>query len=175
MRAGAEKRGQTLTEAQLDEMAERARRFAWMGELFAVLAPAVIAAAAAGVLWAACEAFGLELRFAQSFGVTVHAFLPQVLASVALLGILWGRPTIDPKGMDDLLPTSPGPLVSRTSAPALHSLLSSIDLLSLWTIGLLVLGLSAATKASRGRIAALVLSLWGLYVLGKSGLSALMS
>ena len=37
------------------------------------------------------------------------------------------------------------------------------------------LGLSSATKSSRGRVAALVLSLWGLYVLGKAGLSIVLS
>lgn len=174
MREGAEKRGQKLTDAQLDEMAERARKFGWIGEVFAVLAPVVIAAATAGVLWAACQAFGLEIRFKQSFGITVHAFLPHVLASIALFGILWGRATIDPKVMDDVLPTSLGPLVSRTSAPVVHSLLSSIDLLSFWTMALLVIGLSEATKSPRRRVAVLVLTLWALYVLGKAGLSAIM-
>ena len=45
--------------------------------------------------------------------------------------------------------------------------------MSFWTMGLLVLGLSAATRAPRGRVAALVLTLWGLYVLGKAGVAAI--
>jgi hypothetical protein len=72
-----------------------------------------------------------------------------------------------------MLPTHLGVLVSRTAAPAAHSLLSSIDLLSFWTMALLVLGLSFATKAPRGRVAALVLSVWALYVLGKAGVVAI--
>jgi hypothetical protein len=167
-----EQRGQKLSEAQLDAVAERAKQFSWMGEVFWVLFPGVIAAATAGVMWAACHAFGMELRFRQSFGVTVHAFLPHVLGAIALFGVLWGKTAIDPEAIEDLLPTHLGVLVSRTAAPAAHSLLSSIDLLSFWTMALLVLGLSFATKAPRGRIAALVLSVWALYVLGKAGVVA---
>jgi hypothetical protein len=39
-------------------------------------------------------------------------------------------------------------------------------------MALLVLGLAFATKAPRGRVAALVLSVWALYVLGKAGVVA---
>jgi hypothetical protein len=123
----------------------------------------------------ACQAFGWELRFRQSLGVTAHAFLPGILISVALLGLLWTRGTIDPRSLGDLIPTSAGPLVDRRAAPALHSLLSSVDLVSFWTMALLVLGLSEATKAPRGRMTGLVLGLWGLYVLGKAGVAALFS
>ncbi len=168
-----EQRGQKLSETQLDQVAERAKKFAWMGEVFWVVFPAVVAAATAGVMWMGCHAFGMELRFRQSFGVTVHAFLPHVLGAIALFAILWGKPAIDPEAVEDMLPTHLGVLVSRTAAPAAHSLLSSIDLLSFWTMALLVLGLSFATKAPRGRVAALVLSVWALYVLGKAGVVAI--
>jgi hypothetical protein len=124
-------------------------------------------------MWAAFSAFGMELRFKQSFGVTVHAFLPHVLGALAIFGILWNKTSVDPEAIEDQLPTHLGVLVSRTAAPAAHSLLSSIDLLSFWTMALLVLGLSFATKAPRGRVAALVLSVWALYVLGKAGIVAI--
>jgi hypothetical protein len=79
---------------------------------------------------------------------------------------------IDPKEMGDLLKSNPGFLVDAKSSPALHSLLQSLDVFSLWTIVLLVVGLSAAAKISRGRTAGLVLTLWVLYVLGKAGFAA---
>jgi hypothetical protein len=172
---GASHREQKLTDAQLDQMVESSRRFSWLFEVIAVAAPTVIAVITAGALWMACQAFGWELRFRQSLGVTAHAFLPGIVASLALLALLWGRQTIDPQGLDDVLHTSPAFLVNRHADKALHSLLGSLDLLSFWSIALLVLGLSAATRASRGRMAALVLSLWGLYVLGKAGIGIVFS
>ena len=111
----------------------------------------------AGVFWMACQAFGWELRFRQSFGVTVHAFLPGDRAV--------DRPARDAlEPADDRSPdawgTSCRPTRASWSAPraakVLHSLLSSLDLMSFWTMGLLVLGLSAATGAPRGRMAVLV-------------------
>jgi hypothetical protein len=168
-------REQKLTEAQIEQAVEGSRRFSWVFELFAAAAPAVIAGITAGALWMGCQAFGWELRFRQSLGVTVHAFLPGILASGVLFALLWNRTTIDPQGLDDILHTNPAFLVSRQSDKTLHSLLASLDLLSLWSAVLLVLGLSAATGASRGRVAALVLSLWGLYVLGKAGIGIVFS
>jgi hypothetical protein len=168
-----EQRGQKLSDEQLDAITERARKFSWIGEVAWLLLPAVLAGATAGVLWAGCHSFGLEVRFKQSFGITVHAFLPHVLGAIALFAILWGKTTIDPQAVEDMLPTHLGGLVSRTGAPALHSLMASLDLVSIWTIVLLVLGFSAATKTSRGRIAALVVSIWALWVLGRAGVAAI--
>lgn len=172
---GNSHREQKMTEAQIDQAAEGARKILWVWEFFAAVAPTIIAVVTAGALWMSCQAFGWEVRFRQSLGVTAHAFLPGVVASIALFALLWGRETIDPKGLDDILRTSPAFLVSRQADSTLHSLLSSFDLLSFWSMALLVLGLSAAAKVARGRMAALVLSLWGLYVLGKAGLGILFS
>ncbi len=173
IRAGAARRDQKLTDVQVEDAVERSRRFAWVFEVFAAAAPALIAAATAAALWLACQAVGWEVGFRQSFGITRHAFLPGVAASLVLLAMLWNRVSIDPQAVADLLPTHPGVPVDARRQAALHSLLSSLDVLAFWTLGLLVLGLSAAARAPRARVAALVLSLWGFYVLGKAGLAAL--
>ena len=165
--------GQKLSDNQLDEIVERYQKFAWISEGILGLVPAVIALATAGTFWALCNAFALEIRFRSAFAVTVHAFLPHVLGGLALFAILWNKTAIDPETVEDFLPTHLGSLISKASSPPLHSLLSSIDLLSFWTMALLVLGLSAATNAPRRRIAALVLSVWAVYVLGKAGIAAI--
>jgi hypothetical protein len=170
---GAEQRGQTMTDAQLEKAVEQSRKMSWLFEILPVLVPALISVLVAGVYWMACQAFGWELKFRQSYGVTIHAFLPGIVLSVGLLAMLWNRQSIDPQTVGDLLPTNPGVLVSAKSAKALHSLLSSLDVMSFWTMGLLVLGLSAASGAPRGRMAGLVFGLWGLYVLGKTGIAAI--
>ncbi len=171
----AARRETKMTEAQIDGAVETSQRLKWMFELFAAAAPAAIAGVTAGALWIGCQAFGWELRFRQSFGVVAHAYLPGVLAAVVLFALLWGRSTIDPQSIDDVVRTSPAFLVDRRADRTLHSLLGSFDVLSLWSMGLMTLGLSAATGASRGRIAALVVSLWGLYVLGKAGIGIVFS
>ncbi len=173
IRDSAEQRGQTMTEEQIERAVEQSRKVSWIFETIPVVIPALISVIVAGAVWMACQAFGWELKFRQSYGVTIHAFLPGIVLSVVLLAMLWRRDSIDPQTVGDLLPTNPGVLVSAKTAKALHSVLSSLDLMSFWTMGLLVLGLSAATGAPRGRMAGLVLGLWGLYVLGKAGVTAI--
>ena len=171
----AARRDAKMTEAQIDQAVETSKRLKWLFEIFAAVAPAVIAGITAGGLWIGCQAFGWELRFRQVLGVVAHAYLPGVAAAIVLFALLWGRSTIDPQGIDDVLRTSPAFLVDRRADKTLHSLIASLDLLSLWSMGLMTLGLSSATGASRGRVAALVVSLWGLYVLGKAGLGIVFS
>jgi hypothetical protein len=113
------------------------------------------------------------VRYKQSLGVTAHAFLPQTVASAALLAVLWNRDTVDKATMGDALRTNLGFLSDAHADPVGHALLSSVDLVSFWIMALLVLGLSAAAGAPRRRVAILVVSLWVLFVLGKAGLSAL--
>jgi hypothetical protein len=150
------------------------RKVGWIiGDFAAVSAPFVITLLVALVLWGACQAFGWEVRFRQSLGVTAHAFFPATLASLALLVLLWSRETIDPETVGDSLHTNLGFLVDPRSEKVLHSLAASIDVFAIWSMVLLVLGLSAAARAPRRRVAILVVSLWALFVLGKAGLSAL--
>ena len=163
-----------LTESQMEMAIERAKTLTWLFDILAVLMPVLITLAIAGILWVACQAFGWDVKFRQSLGVTAHAFLPATLASVALLVGLWNRVSIDPDRVGDALRANLGFLVDRETNSVLHGLLASLDLFSFWTMALLVLGLSAAARASRGRVAILVGSLWVLFVLGKAGVSALL-
>src|SRR5512134_1797094 len=171
--AQMKKSGRTLTEAQIDQAVEQARRMGWLWDMIAVAMPFLVVLAVAVVLWGACQAFAWEVRFPQSLGVTAHAFLPGVLASLALVLALWNEPTVDPQKVWDVVPTNLG-YFARDADSVTHGLASSIDLVSFWTMALLVLGLSEAAKASRGRMAVLVVSLWALYVLGKAGATALL-
>jgi len=163
-----------LSEEQMEAALGTMRKIGWiLGDVLAVAAPFVVALVVGAVLWGGCQAFGWEVRFRQALGVTAHAFFPAVLAPVALIALLWNRETIDPEVVGDALHTNLGFLVDPHENKVLHSLASSVDLFSFWSMALLVLGLSAAAGASRKHMAILVVSLWALYVLGKAGFAAL--
>jgi hypothetical protein len=168
-----EKGGRRLSETQMDAAVQQMRKLTWLFDIFAVAVPILVVLAVAGALWAACQAFGWEVRFRQSLGVTSHAFLPGVLASVGLLAALWDRAPIDPAKVGDVLHTNLGFLADAHEESVVHGLLASIDVFSFWTMALLVIGMSAAAKTSRGRMTALVVTLWALFVLGKAGVNAL--
>jgi len=172
---GAEKRGQKLSDDQIERITSQTRRAAPLFDLFSIVVVGAVMFGTAGVLWASCQAFGWNVRFRQSLGVTTHAFLPSTLSSAILLGVLWNRDTVDKATMGDALPVHLGRLADAHADPVGHALLSSVDLVSFWIMALLVLGLSAASGASRKRTAILVISLWALFVLGKAGLTAAFS
>ncbi len=167
------KSGRHLPEAQIEQAAERAQRLSWLWDIIAIAGPVLVLFIVAAVLWGACNAFAWEVKYRQSLGIASHAFFPGILTALGLMVALWNRPTIDPRRVGDVLPTNLGHFAPGTDEVT-HGLLSSIDLFSFWTMALIVLGLSAAAKAPRGRVAALVVSLWALYVLGKAGATALM-
>lgn len=168
-----EKRGQKLNDDQIDRIVEQTRRMTPLFDLFGLVVVSAATFGTAAVLWGACQAFGWDVKYKQSIGVTSHAFLPQTLASALLLAVLWNRDTIDKATMGDALRTNLGFLADAHADPVSHALLSSVDLVSFWVMALMVLGLAAAANASRRRVAILVVSLWVLFVLGKAGLTAL--
>lgn len=159
-----------------DAIVESQSKFAaTFGYAIGALAPAIVVLIVAAVYLGAFKAFGWDLRFKQSLGVTSHAFLPSVLGTLLALPVAFQRDRIDPRGLGDLVRSNLGFLVSREEAPALYSLLSSIDVFSFWVMALLVLGFSASARVSRGRAAGIVVTLWALYVLGKTGWAAAFS
>ncbi len=174
IRGSIEKRGQNVPEERVQTIIESQKRIApVLYNGIAVVSPVVVALLVAVVLWGAFKAFGWDTSFRQAFGVTTHAFLPGVLASILLIPIIVNRESVDPRSLGDLLRSNLGFLVERESGKALHALLGSIDLFSLWSLYLFVVGFAAAAKVSRGKSAGIIVTLWALLVLGKAGWAAL--
>jgi hypothetical protein len=167
-----EKSGRTIPEDQLQTMVERQKQFA---PIFAyggaALAPVVIGLLTAVIFWGAFRAFGWDVTFPQSFGATMHGYLPAILGSLLLLPLLARQDRVDPSAMGDILRSNLGFLVSRDNK-VLHSLLSSIDLFSFWTLALMVIGFAAAARIRKAPAAGLIVGLWAAYVLAKAGLAA---
>src|SRR5262249_17780362 len=119
------------------------------------------------------KAFGWDMTFRQTFGATTHAFLPNVLGALLLIPILIKRETIDPQGIGDLLRSNLGFLVERDSAKVLHAILQAIDVFSIWSIILLIIGFAAAAKISKKAATGLVVGLWLVWILVRAGWAAI--
>ncbi|HEX7707197.1 MAG TPA: hypothetical protein VF701_12130, partial [Thermoanaerobaculia bacterium] len=72
-----------------------------------------------------------------------------------------------------MVKSNPGFLVDASDRPVLYSLLTSIDLFTIWTIVLLVFGFSALSKLSRGKTAAIIVTLWFVMLAIKLGFAAI--
>lgn len=117
---------------------------------------------------------GADLTFRQSFSISVYSFLPKVLASALAILVMF---LADPADFDlrNPLMLNAGWLVrSETAANWLRALAASIDLFSIWTMLLLALGFSVASKKIRyPKALTLVVVVWLVYVGLKTGWTAL--
>jgi hypothetical protein len=169
------KRERTLPEDRIEQIVKTQKRFAGLTYVWAAVAPTAIALLLALVFWMSFKAFGWEPTYRQSFGVTTHALLPSIGASMLLIFFATRLDIVNPGDVGDLTHSSLGILVDRHANPVLHSLLGSIDIFSVWVFALLVIGFAIAAKVPRKKAAGLIGGLWAIYVLGKAGLAALFS
>ncbi|HEY7574611.1 MAG TPA: Yip1 family protein [Thermoanaerobaculia bacterium] len=167
-----EKSGQTIPPERLEEMVAQQKKFAPIfGYLWAAVSAVGIPLLVAVIVWGAFRAFGWDSTYKQTLGVTAHAFLPGVLGALLLMPLVARVERVDPSAIGDILRSNLGFLVERDSK-ALHALLGSIDIFTFWTIALMTVGMASAAKIRRGPAAAVIVTLWLLYVLGKAGLAA---
>ncbi len=140
-----------------------------------LLMPPLIMVVVAGVLAFAFN-FGLgsEAPFRACLAVVAWTFAALALVSLpATLGVMWlrGDWNSDPQSV---LATHVGAFVDPLeTAPALFSLLRSLDVVSLWVGTLLSLGMARASGRPTRTAALVVFGLWLAYVTIKVALAAL--
>jgi hypothetical protein len=164
-RQAMQSRGQSIPEDRIASIVQQQKKiggiFGWVA---GVAFPAIASLLAAVVVWGAFKAFGWDSRFSQAFGVTTHAFLPGVLKAALLLFLITRLETVNPQALGDLLTSNLGFLVPRDSSKPLHALLQSLDIFSLWSLCLFVVGFAAAARVKRGAAAGVIVTLWLLTV-----------
>ncbi|HAR98951.1 MAG TPA: hypothetical protein DCS11_08685 [Syntrophus sp. (in: bacteria)] len=171
MREAMEKHGRTMTDAQLDEMMAGQAKFRWLGAPIATTGAAIVYLLVALVFFLVFKMLDSDMSYKQSLSVTVHGFLPGLIGAVLLIALILKAGTVDPQAAETLLKSNLGFLADPDSQKILFKLLSSIDLFSLWSLGLLTLGFGTVTgKGWKGALPVTV-GLWALYLAGKIGLA----
>lgn len=135
--------------------------------------------ATVGALGGAAGLFALVSRtsrkpaYARAFSAVSYATAPGAVGFlVGILIILMRAPDATP--LQEIVPSSLAALLDpRTASKWLLALGSSLDLFSLWSIALTVIGLSKVLDRKTGEAAAIVLIPWGSWVLLKTLFAAL--
>jgi Yip1 domain len=166
-------KGVSMPEDRIEKVIDAQKKFSGLGYVWAFLANTVIALLLATVFWLSFKAFGWDLAFRQSFGVTSHALLPYIGTSMLLILFVTRLDLLNPADLGDLTKTNLGFLVDRRANPVLHSLAASIDVFTFWVLALLVIGFATAAKVPRKRALGVIGGLWVIYVIGKAGLTAI--
>jgi hypothetical protein len=169
-----EKSGRALTPEQVDQQVEIAEKF---GKIIGPVAPIVFVPAmylvVALVYWLGMRLVGGELRYPVSLSVSLHGMLPQAVATLLALPVLMthGMYTED-EFRRGVVASNLAFLAPEGASPGLVALLGSLDLFTLWSLALLIIGYRRAGRTSTTAAAGVVLGVWVLYVLCKIGLTA---
>jgi len=119
--------------------------------------------------------FGESAGFKEVFSATCYAYMPRVVGGVMAIAVMFfGDP-------DYFRPTSPAPtnlgffLNPLTTSRAILTLASALDILTLWFLVLIAIGLSRVSrnKVKAGSIFITFFGVWVLLVLAKVGFALL--
>lgn len=173
-RAYLEASGQPLPESVSDEQV-----LSWT-RVSSVVAAAIFAPltylAVAGIWLALARMAGGTLDFRRSLAVTAHGFLPFAVAAVVGLAMATFRTEITMEEIEAgaLVPSHLGTLFGGAGVGKVgRALLTSVDLVSVWSIALLTLGYATVAGLSKRSAFAVVASVWALGILIKVVLAAL--
>ncbi len=104
---------------------------------------------------------GTQMKFGAAMAVTMYAFLPGIIKTILATVSLLAGADPDAFRIDNPIATNLGFFLSSTDHPALYKLASSIDVFTIWTLVLLVIGFTCISKAKKGTSAAIV---FGWYI-----------
>lgn len=121
------------------------------------------------------KVLGGELNFVRSFSVILHGLMPRAVMGLLSIPVILGRSEFGYEDLRDnsVLTSNLSSFAPDDAGPALIGLLSSVDVFSIWALGLLIVGFATVAKVSKASAATGVLGLWIVYVLGKVGLASL--
>jgi hypothetical protein len=160
---------------QLDrqiEMAKKVQRFT--APLVVVFVPLTLAVVA-GVFLLAFRMFGGEGTFRQSFALTAYGWVPLALSGIVTTIIVMTRGLVTQDEVASILRSNLGFLVDSHDHAILYTLLSQLDVFTIWTLSLFAIGYSFMSRLSRAASASIVVGIWMAVVLFKLAFAALTS
>jgi hypothetical protein len=114
-----------------------------------------------GILLLAFRLFGGEGDFKQAFSVVCYSSIPSIIKSVITLIIIIAKGgVISATALATIVRTNLAFLVDMKTNPMAFSLLSSLDIFSIWFLVLLIIGFSYVSRLSKAKSAVIIISLW---------------
>lgn len=163
-----------------DKREEMVQMSAKVGSIGAAVAPVVatpiIYLLVTTLFWVLLKVGGgSDWKFKQAFAASLHGFAPAIPGTAVAIAILLASDpsTLDPQNM---VASSVAALVEKEAVgPFVHAVLQSIELFSIWSMVMLVIGYSVTARVSKGKAAGFVVGTWLVYVLLKSAVVAAFS
>lgn len=171
-------RTQSMTAEQRDAAVATGMKFASViGYVQSAIGPTLAILIVAGVLlFIANSMLGTKLSYGQMSGITAYAFLTGLVSTTLMIVVMLLKNPEDFDIRNPLAFNAGAFLNPESTAKWIVALASSFDLFSFWTMSLLAIGISTAgRKISFGKAFGAVLIPWIVWVIIKTGWTALFS
>jgi hypothetical protein len=159
-----------------DQKANQMRIGAKITSYFAYGSPAltiIFIGVIAGVLMATFNfGFGAEVKFAQAMAISMYAFLPTILKSLIAIAVITAGGA-EGFTFQNSVASNLGGLVDPTSSHFLYSILTSVDVFTIWTLILTGIGYSCVTRVKRGTCMAVIFGWWAVMAIVGAGFASL--
>lgn len=137
---------------------------------------AVAAVIALGLLATINFIFGGKAKYGQVFAVTYYAWLPMTVKYLLGIVVLYAGMAPESFNVKNFSPTNAGAFLDPVGTnKALYALATSFDIVTIWTLVLLGIGLAAVAGVKRRSGYIAVFGWWALFVLIGAGWAAAFS
>jgi hypothetical protein len=130
-------------------------------------------AVAAAIYFLGVRLFGGAGTYLQTFSIVIYSWMPRVVKALITIPVALTKHGLRLTEVENVLVSNLSFLTDSKTHPVLYALLSSIDLFNLWSLVLLVIGLSVMSKLSKVKTTVLVVIVWGFLLLLRVGGAAM--
>ena len=167
--------GREVPEEDLEQTIEVMNKFGWVfGMAGALVVQPVGLLLAALAFFLAFKIFGSEMTYGHSLAVICHAAMPILVVTFITLIVAAGKAELTPTEMQDgLVASNAAHFLSDDTSALVRAGARLIDFFSFWILALLLIGYRAVSGVKAQTATLTVISLWGVWMLLKFGLSAI--
>lgn len=166
-----------MSREEVDSAIRMFRKLQPLTMVFQLVVPPIVVLVVTGVFFIALQMFGGEAKFPQILSVTAYGWMPILIQRILLTALIVPRAHLRPDKVAGLLKSNLAAFLPTGKNPALFTLFSMVDVFTIWSLILVIIGYAFASKLRRGMVAAIVLSVWivsALVFAGIAGIGSMM-
>ena len=176
LRAKLEERGDDFNEAQIENMVEQGEKVAKFAPIIGLVIGPIMWAIMAAVFFLMLKIVGSDADYSRSLSTTLYGYWPPTLVALVLTSVLVQRlGKVPQEELANVVKASLGAFMSPDTPAWLLAVGSTISIFNIWAVVLLIIGFSAVGKISKGKAAVVTLVPWGVWIVAKAALAAVMS
>lgn len=164
-----------VDEAQLEQAVDAAAKIGKVTMFVSPVVAPVMFLLIAGVYFLGLKVLGSDGQYLSVFSTYLHAIFPSSLVSSVLIGaVALQRESFPAQEMETMVKSNLAAWLPPDTAKPLAALAGAVDVFSIWQWILLVLGFQIVGRVSRGKAVLLVAVVWGVWILGKVAMAAIL-